>query len=518
MNKQSRKPVTEAGVVKGNRLHYWKGEKRNHRSQQELVSSSAYAFPSSHSCTLHSSLGCSSRHPWDVADSGNGIEFPVHSNRPPVFGPSLTPSYHLFVDVTTNIGYMNPFDMPSYESSSEIITPPLTCNGMPSSASLSAKTSPHITPVFLPHAALPRASFSPSASPETPLNTPAAAGRCLSQDRPQSPSPIPCPPEKGIIVNGKWVSPGKIDSWSEPSVIPFSVSSLGCCSLSKSFSGSAEPSTHNDCLSSHVTVVGMTEAHKKRKSSTYPPGQTSLANNGKDVECTRGSTCTTGNQASVVLEAAEKPGDQVALIPDVSPKLSCSTCGPLDDTGSSTKQPSVSNSIPFPPPSSAKVGQFNVVVEGHFGRTFKLFSTIFVEHGTHVTFEGDRGTDMGCVIHCEPTEEPMENRTKAKGKDAVPKVIEVASEKSVEEWKVQQPMEAQRSLAACQALVDEKKCQLNIVGAAYQYDMIKLTFFYRSEEQRVDFRSLLPILYSSFHCRIWMERVEDDISNETSSK
>lgn len=149
-----------------------------------------------------------------------------------------------------------------------------------------------------------------------------------------------------------------------------------------------------------------------------------------------------------------------------------------------------------------------IMAQGHFGRVTKVYHKKYISPGTHILFEGDRGIDMGCVVDCEPLDAPPET-THSRGKEAAQHVISIAHEKDVYNWKNVQPHEAQETLATCRSLVAEKRCQLDIVGAAFQYDKKKLTFYYNSSEPRVDFRSLLMPLYSIFHCRIWMERADE---------
>ncbi|KAI5175254.1 hypothetical protein PAEPH01_2123 [Pancytospora epiphaga] len=63
------------------------------------------------------------------------------------------------------------------------------------------------------------------------------------------------------------------------------------------------------------------------------------------------------------------------------------------------------------------------------------------------------------------------------------------------------------ALAQCRNYVSMKGLRMEILDCEYQFDLNKITFFYRSEG-RVDFRDLVKDLYKVFKTRIWMWSVD----------
>lgn len=59
------------------------------------------------------------------------------------------------------------------------------------------------------------------------------------------------------------------------------------------------------------------------------------------------------------------------------------------------------------------------------------------------------------------------------------------------------------ALKTCKAKVQEKKLQMEVLDAEYQWDRRKLTFFY-SATHRIDFRDLVRDLFRIYKTRIWM--------------
>lgn len=66
--------------------------------------------------------------------------------------------------------------------------------------------------------------------------------------------------------------------------------------------------------------------------------------------------------------------------------------------------------------------------------------------------------------------------------------------------------EEQKAMDLCSQQVRDRRLPLEIVGAEYQFDRNKLTFYYKSED-RVDFRELVKNLYRVYRVRIWMQKV-----------
>ncbi|CAO3641629.1 unnamed protein product [Cunninghamella blakesleeana] len=61
----------------------------------------------------------------------------------------------------------------------------------------------------------------------------------------------------------------------------------------------------------------------------------------------------------------------------------------------------------------------------------------------------------------------------------------------------------QRALVICQQKVKQRKLQMEIVDAEYQWDRRKLTFYFEAEK-RIDFRDLVREMFKIYKTRIWM--------------
>ena len=66
--------------------------------------------------------------------------------------------------------------------------------------------------------------------------------------------------------------------------------------------------------------------------------------------------------------------------------------------------------------------------------------------------------------------------------------------------------DAKRAKTICQRESDKLELGMNILSAEYTLDRSKITFIYLADE-RVDFRELLKVLASIFHCRIDLRQV-----------
>ncbi|KAF8292913.1 hypothetical protein TcBrA4_0073060 [Trypanosoma cruzi] len=158
----------------------------------------------------------------------------------------------------------------------------------------------------------------------------------------------------------------------------------------------------------------------------------------------------------------------------------------------------------------------------HGDRPATVFSCIKFHAGDHVIFDADRGVDLGEVLHCEElTDESSPNDTEAaaaaaataggfgaKGgsRRSLPRVVRRATPEEVEDWRGALVKREEEAVLECRAACGELKLTIHIAGAAFQFDRQKLIFFYETDG-RVDFRSLLQVMFSKFRCRIWMERI-----------
>ena len=68
--------------------------------------------------------------------------------------------------------------------------------------------------------------------------------------------------------------------------------------------------------------------------------------------------------------------------------------------------------------------------------------------------------------------------------------------------------EEQRALALCQSKIRQKKLQMEVFEAEYQWDRRKLTYYF-SAAHRIDFRELVRELFKVYKTRIWMCAIDD---------
>ena len=66
-------------------------------------------------------------------------------------------------------------------------------------------------------------------------------------------------------------------------------------------------------------------------------------------------------------------------------------------------------------------------------------------------------------------------------------------------------------LKICRSKVKQRKLNMKIIDAEYQFDRHKLTFYFEAEG-RVDFRELVRDLFSVYKTRIWMQQVDKNCS------
>lgn len=123
----------------------------------------------------------------------------------------------------------------------------------------------------------------------------------------------------------------------------------------------------------------------------------------------------------------------------------------------------------------------------------------------HVILEADRGEDCGLVVGYTTREAFKELLKKNKSIEEyfkIKKIYRVAIEKDLKLLGERSEMVA-AALIECRNHVKEKALIMEIRDCEYQFDMNKITFFYKSDE-RIDFRELVKELYKVFKTRIWM--------------
>jgi len=140
--------------------------------------------------------------------------------------------------------------------------------------------------------------------------------------------------------------------------------------------------------------------------------------------------------------------------------------------------------------SAADQRRFYVVVFTS-GKACTAVSRFRIDTGAFVIIEADRGED--CVQVRERAAGPTGDM-KTVLRKAVQKDIEVLERKKAQEIK---------AMEKCNGLVREKSLPMEITGCEFQWDMKKITFYFRSDK-RVDFRELVNELFKYFKVRIWM--------------
>jgi hypothetical protein len=163
------------------------------------------------------------------------------------------------------------------------------------------------------------------------------------------------------------------------------------------------------------------------------------------------------------------------------------------------------------------------VVEFKRGRMKKYPSSMYVEPGSYVLVEGDRGTDCGLVVYCcyrdaagvVSQETWFENvvveldKIKAEARDAV---YRVASEADIVTLHGEIASLERYALRTCRERVTQMNLHMDVIDCEYQFDRKKVTFYFDSPEA-IDFRELAKDLFKIFGSRIWLENVNSRVKN-----
>lgn len=125
------------------------------------------------------------------------------------------------------------------------------------------------------------------------------------------------------------------------------------------------------------------------------------------------------------------------------------------------------------------------------GKTCMAVSPIQVDPGSFVIIEADRGEDCVQVKECIKS-----------GSGEMKNILRKATEKDIEILEKKKIQEV-KAMEKCNFLVKERGLPMGITGCEFQWDMKKITFYFRSDK-RVDFRELVNDLFKYFKVRIWM--------------
>lgn len=119
--------------------------------------------------------------------------------------------------------------------------------------------------------------------------------------------------------------------------------------------------------------------------------------------------------------------------------------------------------------------------------------------GDLVIVETQRGLELG-----EVTTELRDDS----GLDAnieVKPVLHRASKEEIEQYN-NNKIDAKKAMVICQKESNKLGLDMNVISAEYTLDRFKVTFTYLADD-RVDFRELLKVLASIFHCRIDLRQI-----------
>ena len=141
-----------------------------------------------------------------------------------------------------------------------------------------------------------------------------------------------------------------------------------------------------------------------------------------------------------------------------------------------------------------------------------------IEKNSYVILESDRGEDCGIIKGYTSKEQYLDLLRKYKSVDEdfkIKKIYRIATDKDLKLLSERKQM-IKYALEQCREHVTSKDLQMEILDCEYQFDLNKITFFYRSIE-RIDFRELVKDLYKVFKTRIWMcsvDKTKDKLLND----
>lgn len=141
--------------------------------------------------------------------------------------------------------------------------------------------------------------------------------------------------------------------------------------------------------------------------------------------------------------------------------------------------------------------------------TIGYMNGLVISKNTHVILEADRGEDCGIVKGYTSKfqyEEFLKKYKTSEDDFKIKRIYRIATEKDINLLNERRKM-AEPAIQECIAHIKEKGLKMEILDCEYQFDLKKITFFYKSDE-RVDFRELLNGLYKVFKTRIWLCSVD----------
>ncbi|MBQ6333731.1 MAG: stage 0 sporulation protein [Erysipelotrichaceae bacterium] len=143
----------------------------------------------------------------------------------------------------------------------------------------------------------------------------------------------------------------------------------------------------------------------------------------------------------------------------------------------------------------------NIYISVRFETTNKTytFSTQddSIKNGDSVIVETQRGVEYASVVS-DPFDKPNISME-------IKPIIRKANDRDKKQFE-RNKNDAIEAKKICQEESDNLELNMNVISAEYTLDRAKITFTYLADD-RVDFRELLKVLASIFHCRIDLRQV-----------
>jgi hypothetical protein len=173
---------------------------------------------------------------------------------------------------------------------------------------------------------------------------------------------------------------------------------------------------------------------------------------------------------------------------------------PLKASSTMPPSPTMSTTVESKPITSPSSNVTHYAVVRFKYESFTYIAPFRVAIGDTVVVEGDRGEHAGKVeeINTETPSFEVTNRIvrKATAKDR--QVMEAHREKEVS------------AVATCRRMADNTGLgSIKILDAEFQFDMNKLTIYFRAKTTYIDFRKLQRGLFKEFRCRIWLAHMDE---------
>ena len=130
--------------------------------------------------------------------------------------------------------------------------------------------------------------------------------------------------------------------------------------------------------------------------------------------------------------------------------------------------------------------------------------------GDYVKVEADRGEDLGKLVAIWSSDK-FNNWLKSGGHNERSlskfhkRMLRLATQEELDVLP-QKNDDEEIALEHCREKATIRKLPMVLVGAEYQYDRHKLTFYFEAD-RRIDFRELVRDLFSTYKTRIWLQQL-----------